>query len=402
MSEIATELVDASPKIEVNNESLYQRIELQRDEVYRLLCETLEKFQLKGEITKSPPYDYETSVLIRLWKKEANGGGLQYRGEAKVILTANPIVRYPIVMQLTATSGGRKKTIKRIIKFDERAAYELIGFIATPGQKLRKSSFGRYGWLFNKNKFIKRPGQFRLKVLGALPVLGGMLFVVHPLVGMLGIGLGVLPIIFMGRKERVVSAGRPPQNPRELVRMDSWQSVVIDLGGIAEKIKSEVKHELVDGKHEDAVIENEEVAYLGPTGKAERKQIVISFRRAVAFIEVHGYGNDLYVDWEAYLNLGVWDETSAGYGYDTGCKARVAYKEMTRSLQALNEYDLSDANFLIEWVHACLTRVVRRLIKENKIDQEFDFRIQRSDRRAVLKEGESKAKTSRRSFSRKS
>ena len=205
----------------------------------------------------------------------------------------------------------------------------------------------------------------------------------------------------MGRKERVVSAGRPPQNPRELVRMDSWQSVVIDLGGIAEKIKSEVKHELVDGKHEDAAIEEEEVAYLGPTGKSERKQIAISFRRAIAFIEVHGYGNDLYVDWEAYLNLGVWDESSAGYGYDSGCKARVAYKEMTRSLQALNEYDLSDANFLIEWVHACLTRVVRRLIKENKIDQEFDFRIQRSDRRAVLKEGESKAKTSRRSFSRK-
>ena len=394
-------IIDASPKNRVNENALFQRVEVERERIYRLLYETLDKYHIKGEVTKSSPYEYSTWILIRLWHYDESGG-TQYRGEATI--TINPIAarRYSLVLQVKAKSGGRKKTINRIIDFDADAAYELIGFIANSGQKLRKSRFKRHGlFFFNKNKLIKRPGHWYMKFLGMLPVIGIFLFVVHPLVGIVAFLAAVTYLVISGRKERVHFAGIPPQNPRNLVRMDSWQSVIIELGNFSKQVKDQVTHELVDGKHEDALINEEEVSYLSTQGKSERHQVVINFRRAIAFVEIHQYGTDLYVDWEAFLNLGVWTEAAAGIGYDSKSKCRVKYMEVERALEGVNEYDNSDANFLIEWVHACLTRVVRQLKKELSIDQEFDFTIQRSDRRAVLHEGEQKAKSSGRRFSRK-
>lgn len=397
------DIVDACPRLEVNNESLFQKIEDYRDQIYHLLSDALDKLRIKGEVTKSAPYEYNTWVLIRLWKTSDSGSSRQHRGEAQINIVARPSFRYPIIVEIKATSGGKKRSLNRIIEFNETSAFDLISFISAPKQKLRKRNYKRFGFIFNKNLPQKRPGARTTAFYGVLPMFGAFGFVVHPGVGILTILLFSVPLIRLMRAPvKVEAIGRPPQNPRNLIRMDSWQSVIIDLGGLAKQVRDDVSSELIDGKHPDALIEYEEVSYLANTGKANRTQIVVNFRRAIAFIEVHSYGNDLYVDWEAYLNLGVWDEQSTGVGYDSKSGVKVEYKDVQRSLEALNEYDISDANFLIEWVHACLTRVVRRLKKEKNIDQEFDFQIQRSDRRSVLKEGTAKAKSGRKGFLRRS
>ncbi|MGQ8364488.1 hypothetical protein [Glaciecola sp. 1036] len=397
------EIIDACPRLDVNKESLFQKVEDYRDQIYMLLNDALVKLRIKGEVTKSAPYEYNTRVLIRLWKTSDKDSSRQHRGEAQIDIIAKPSFRYPIVVEIKATSGGKKRTLKRITEFNETSAYDLISFISAPSQKLRKSNYKRHGIIFDKNKVKKRPGATLVAVFGFLPMIGAFGLAIHPGLGVVTILACSIPLIkLIFAPVRVEAIGRPPQNPRNLVRMDSWQSVIIDLGELAKQVRTDVFQELVDGKHPDALIEYEEVSYLANTGKANRTQIVVNFRRAIAFIEVHSYGNDLYVDWEAYLNLGVWDEQSTGVGYDATNEVKVEYKDVQRSLEALNEYDISDANFLIEWVHACLTRVVRRLKKEKNIDQEFDFQIQRSDRRSVLREGDSKAKSGRKGFLRRS
>jgi hypothetical protein len=52
--------------------------------------------------------------------------------------------------------------------------------------------------------------------------------------------------------------------------------------------------------------------------------------------------------------------------------------------QRLNEYDLTDLNFLTEWLHRNVTRVVRTKLAEARIDQEIDFTILRESRRNLI------------------
>ena len=396
-------VVDACPKNRVNEDALFQKVEVERDRVYSILYAILAEQGIKGEVTKSAPYEYTTQILIRLWHHDESKG-TQYRGEATITVTPHPSKRYPLTLEIKANSGGRKRTIKRVIDFNRFSAGALITFLSSPTSKLKRSAFKRHGLIFNKNKLIKRPGVGYLLLAGLMPTFAiGSIFIMalQPIVGIATFLISSsIFIIFVRRKERVHNNGVPPQNPRNLVRMDSWQSVIIELGDYSEQVKNQVKHELIDGKHEEAVIDEEEVSYLSTQGKSVRNQVVVNFRRAIAFVEIHQYGTDLYVDWEAYLNLGVWKEVPAGVGYDSDNKCKVKYMEVERAIEGVNEYDISDANFLIEWVHACLTRVVRQLKKELSIDQEFDFTIQRSDRRAVLHEGEQKAKSGGRKFKR--
>ena len=51
--------------------------------------------------------------------------------------------------------------------------------------------------------------------------------------------------------------------------------------------------------------------------------------------------------------------------------------------QAINEYDVADANFLSEWLHEAIKRELNLKIAEHKIDQEIDFTVQRESRKGL-------------------
>jgi len=392
---MSEQLMDARPRIRVNDETIFQRMENARDSVYDLFQTELNKCGIIGEVTKSVPFDYDTWVLVRLWRPEDGCDERTFRGQAKIKFTAHPGHRHAITMIVGVESRGRRKFIHRVINFSARDALNIVNYLSDPKKKLSKSSFSRYGLVFDRNKAKKYPGAFSLGLITKLYIfmpfiLGGGGYLFSPPLGAIVFVLLVAAAIklYRGQGQIIVSTGRPEQNPRDLIRMDSWQAVIVDFGSYADQVKNEVKSELINGRHESAIIDEEEVAYLGPFGKSERIQLVVNFRRAIAFIEIHQYGNDLYIDWEAYLNLGVWSEIDSGVGYEQSTKNRVIYKDLIRDLEALNEYDLSDANFLIEWVHASQVKVLKRLQKEKIIDQEFDFKIQRSDRSKVLEDGQ--------------
>jgi phosphoglycolate phosphatase-like HAD superfamily hydrolase len=50
-------------------------------------------------------------------------------------------------------------------------------------------------------------------------------------------------------------------------------------------------------------------------------------------------------------------------------------------------------NCLLEWTHAKLSKLVRELMEEQRIDQEVDFKVLRSERRSLTDAGEESTNT---------
>jgi hypothetical protein len=134
---------------------------------------------------------------------------------------------------------------------------------------------------------------------------------------------------------------------------------------------------------EGTCLSDERIWYRGVDGKVEREQLVVTFRRAIAFIHIYPDGNDLYVGWDAHVNGGTWVERKVGVGRDPNTGATCQLNTIGAGWQAPNEYDVIDGNALIERVHAAVTQVVRRVMAERNIDQEIDFKILREKREGI-------------------
>src|SRR5262249_13616950 len=128
----------------------------------------------------------------------------------------------------------------------------------------------------------------------------------------------------------------------------------------------------------------ERIWYPGVDGKVEREQIVCTFRRAIGFAHVEAYGDDLFIGWDTHVNTGTWVEETLQRGVDRATGKVVLANRLVPWKQTPNEYDITDVNFLTEWLHACVVRVVRLKMEEHKIDQEIDFTIQRESRKDAL------------------
>jgi hypothetical protein len=97
----------------------------------------------------------------------------------------------------------------------------------------------------------------------------------------------------------------------------------------------------------------------------------------MAFVQVDGYGQDMHVGWDGHINLGTWAEVTVAMGTHKATGEPVELRTFATGVHTANEYDYTDAAFLIEWVHAKVTQLVKRKMKEHQIDQEIDFRIVR-------------------------
>ena len=69
----------------------------------------------------------------------------------------------------------------------------------------------------------------------------------------------------------------------------------------------------------------------------------------------------------------------------------VAVSTVVPGTQSISEYDLIDLSCLMEWTHAQLTNLAKRLLEELKIDQEIDFKIVRGERQSLLRDQQAPA-----------
>lgn len=203
----------------------------------------------------------------------------------------------------------------------------------------------------------------------------------------LAIGVALLVVYMRRRKTFILSTGKPVFDPRAGIRLDYWQANVEHLGTRREDVRTELLKRLSSSSEREIFVAPEQIWYAGVDGKVEREQIVIRFRRAIGFVQIESYGEDLFVGWDTYVNSGTWIEETLSRGIDRVTGAYVAANRVVPGTQRPTEYDINDVNFLTEWLHAAVVRSVRLKMEELKIDQEIDFTIQRESRNAALSEG---------------
>ena len=205
------------------------------------------------------------------------------------------------------------------------------------------------------------------------------------------VGLAVLvSILNIYRRRLIWTTGRPEADPRIMVRMDSWQVLLIGLGSERDAVHDAVVAELRSNADASWSVAEERIWYWGVDGKEERQQTVVGFRSALAFLHFTAYGNDLYVAWDAHINRGTWTEKPVGRGTSVETGALCEVHTIAPAHRTISEYDVSDANCVLERVHAVVTRVLRRKLAEHRLDQEIDFKIVREQRAGITGEDRDK------------
>jgi hypothetical protein len=201
------------------------------------------------------------------------------------------------------------------------------------------------------------------------------------------VGLAVLVwILNIYRRRLIWTTGRPEADPRIMVRMDSWQALLIGLGSERDAVRDAVVAELKSNADASWSVADERIWHWGLDGKEERQQTVVSFRSALAFLHFTAYGGDLYVAWDAHINRGTWTEKPVGRGTSVETGALCEVHTIAPAHRTISEYDVSDANCVLERVHAVVTRVLRRKLAEHRLDQEIDFSIVREQRAGIAGE----------------
>lgn len=197
---------------------------------------------------------------------------------------------------------------------------------------------------------------------------------------------GLLGLIVCARSPHLVrSAGKPLAEPRIPYLLDAWQTVVFGAGTDAVLVRDRLMELFTAAHQQRFTCQLERIWRWGLDGKAEREQMVLRYGRGIVYAQVYSYGSDLYVGWEAHMNLGTWREKAIASGIDRETGERVQVMTVEHAVQPTTEYDLVDVNCLLEWTHAQVTQVLRRHIRERQIDQEIDFTIIRGDRQSATR-----------------
>lgn len=390
-SKTSRQLIDIRPFLGRSAQSVYERLEERRAALADHLKRELENRGFNGLVVESSPRAMSCWVKVVCWTPQDRQGGVHLRRTVVIEMVAHEHRRFQTEFTLRLSGQGVERVIPCVSDLDEAAVILLVRFLTEAIRFPRKSAFRRYRpvaaslweWItLPKNRAVGLDRQLLagLRRFWLAWVLVGvaLAFIVHfslILVSLAGIIVRLAyPIVFERR------AVRPMGEPRNPLRYDSWQTVIPDLGKDASVLREAVVTDLRAGRHDDAWIETERVWNWGLDAVVEREQVVLYFRRSLVFIEIHAYGDDLYVDWEAYLNFGVWLEKPSHSGFESGGKSPVVIYDLKAGVQALQEYDYSDCNFALEWVHATVKRHLKRLLAEHKIDEDIDFTIIRESR----------------------
>jgi len=293
--------------------------------------------------------------------------------------------RFEHTFTVTAQVGARIKKIPGVIALDDSAIDRIHEYIIKPGKKLRlKNRVRQLPWQLwrpiNKVRRLRRDW-----VSIGLTLLGILLLAV-PIVGVL-LMAGVFIWLFLRARRRqiyVLTSGKPVTDPRSLRWMDSWQVSIFGLGGFASAIQQGIINRLSNGGPQGASIKIEKIGYWGTDSWVEREQIVVNHRRAIGFVHVVPYEDELYVAWESHLNSASWIEEKLSSGVDRVSGLDVVANRVVAGWHRLNEYDVSDSNFLAEWINEAVKREIKLRMAEQKIDQEIDFTVQRESRKDAL------------------
>ncbi len=384
-----------------NETNTYSRATILRDEVCARFVARAKSDGL--EIIEQRSQEHSPSVWLRLdYLLPSPDPDLSLCASVSVEIERFDFHHFEHTFTVTVQVGTQINKISGLLSLDNQAVDLIQQHIVTPGQKLRlKNTVRQRMWqLWRPQNKVQR-----LKPDWLTPglTLLAILLVMIPYVGIFLMGGILFWLSYRSKRRRtyILTSGKPFTDPRSLYWMDSWQISIGGLGTLSSAAKEGIMTRLKIGGPEGASIAVERIGYWGTDSWVEREQIVVRHRRAIGFIHIVPYGDVLYVAWECHINSASWVEQKIAEGVDRISGLNVVANRVVAGSHQLNEYDVSDSNFLAEWIHEAVKREVKLRMAEHKIDQEVDFTVQRESRKEALATSaqtsstEAKPKTSR-------
>lgn len=374
---------EALSVIPIIDDNPADQLNVARQSLYNIVEASIEKHELSEgtniQLLQSQDYANVCFVSLSMFQPANSDKKLTKKlGTQSVLLIrleAHPFKRFPITYSIRVESSNKQKEFSDVYEMDANKLDALITQMIK-GEK----------WKYKPKRLRQAPIQFwrpsnkivDYKITNVMYVFVALFppIIIFPLIGWL----------IFGKKPRLkLTTGKPSTEPRNLLQLDSWQVAIKGLQNYAQQLESEFISEMQKTSNEFGKLNEENIWYWGVDGKVERKQQVFRIGRAMVFIKIYGYGDDLYIGWDAHVNAGSWGEQNIGSGFAFGSGLPVDAYEIVAQWHQPNEYDISDANFALETVHATLVKLTKRLVKERDIDQEIDFTIVRESRSGVLK-----------------
>ena len=380
-------MVDVRPRVPRNSTNVISKAEEFRDRVYEYLVGAFHKEGVEAQVLKSPPFSPAVWVQCECWIPHPHSHELTIRTSAKITVHAKEFHRFEQELSIEVQTKGRPRVFFSVVRFDSDDAQALVrcllGHYPPRSLCFQRCRIVPFQFWRPKNKLVRLRRDPWFIVAWVLFGVGIATLSIVVGVVLIPVAIGLL-IWRYCQKNYVISSGKPLQEPRDLLRMDSWQVLLNGLAAKQENIKSELHAELAKAERAGFNVGDENIWYLGIDGKEERAQVVVMFRRGISFVHVYPYGNDLYVGWDAHLNCGTWvEKPTLLAGVDRKTDARCRWHVLEADWHVPNEYDITDTNCLIEWVHSAVIKIVKKALADHQIDQEIDFRILRSERDGI-------------------
>lgn len=310
---------------------------------------------------------------------------LSLRASLRIAIERYDYHRFEHLYTLEVIHGTKSRTRTGFMELTDSDLQALNGYLSRGGSFPSLSSPRVRSWPLQLWRPLNKVDRLRPDWIAIVAISGVVVLVLVPYGPLLAAAGAVLFWLYQrGRQTFILTTGKPVHDPRELVRMDSWQATIDRLAPRHQELRMALSDRVRASASSGIVVRPEQIWYPGVDGKVEREQIVCSFRRAIGFLHLEPYGNDLYVGWDTHVNCGTWVEQTLARGVDRQTGKLVVANRVVPGWQAPNEYDITDVNYLTEWLHATVVRVVKLKMEEHRIDQELDFTVQRESRKQAL------------------
>jgi hypothetical protein len=380
--------IEAMPILARDPKSPWARSMELRDWVYDAVEQACQQLNVDALVNKSIDFVFPAWVSLEAWLP-AGTPGATFRRFCAFLIDPKPHSRNEFELRIKCERDGIMKQYGPYAPQATSGVAEWVRYMLDQGSRPSKYAhrIRKFPWefWFSHNE-VTGLGYDPLKIAGSVGLAAAVTgTAIHPIVAVAGVSVAVVCGVVQWRRKKVtVNVGRPIAEPRSLQLVDSWQTIICDLGSDWEGVRTRLFRRLTEGRDFKINPRLENISYLTPDGKQIRQQLVLSQGRGIVFCHAYAYGKDMYVGWEAYLNYGQWRERQLSTGFGQKLQCPVIINTVVPGSYVPNEYDLIDLNGLTEWAHTRVVQVLKQVIAEHKLDQEIDFKITQRGPRGTL------------------
>lgn len=394
-------MLDARPRYVSGANSLWDAAAHRRDALANHVRYILAEQRVHAELDISQPGIYPPSLTLRCWlptgQAFADPLDTRMRSSLDIAVDVKPFHTYKFAHQVKLEKAGRKYGLwlqpAKVALFNENDVHAWVLYALGRGSRPYSRTALILNFLAGLVPFIG----FRNKVLpsyrnqwlspqrlGTTGLFGSSLLVGIPQPVTVAIGaLGMLvsaAVLYLNRSKGLLvsTPPTPTLTPRTLNAWGWWDIVLPSLGTEYDSVRSRILRAVGDNRPEHIEVLEEVASRWTANGLEQRDRVVYKNRQCEVHLHIYQLGPDLYVGWNAFINEGQWGESATSTSRRQIGSQTIEFREAMPSVYTPTDFDWIDLRGLAEFVQRRLEQIIRVLLKEQNIDIELDFRIERS------------------------